>query len=113
MVAFLLGNIVMSVAPAESSYWQTIFPALILVISGPGTSDQMPIHTITNRADLSFATGQLIVSNSVDREFQGIAGESGSSLWANKADDRRHSQHDYKLLVSPINCVCSRADEKA
>ena len=60
MVAFLIGDIMAAVTPADSSYWAVTFPSLLLVISGP---------------DLSFSTGQLIVSNSVDREFQGIAGE--------------------------------------
>ncbi|GFZ46638.1 hypothetical protein JCM24511_03858 [Saitozyma sp. JCM 24511] len=59
MIAFLVGSIMASVAPAHGSYWSVTMPSLILVISGP---------------DMSFATGQLIVSNSVDREFQGIAG---------------------------------------
>ncbi|ORX34486.1 major facilitator superfamily domain-containing protein [Kockovaella imperatae] len=58
MVAFLVGDVMGAVAPVHG-YWSVTFPSLILVILGP---------------DLSYSTGQLIVSNSVDRQFQGTAG---------------------------------------
>ncbi|KAK1926475.1 MFS transporter [Papiliotrema laurentii] len=61
MIAFLIGNVMMSVAPPHITYWAVQFPSLLIVIFGPGT------------LDMSFSTGQLIVSNSVPREFQGIA----------------------------------------
>jgi len=36
MVAFLVGNIVMSVARENASYWGTIFPAFVIAVFGPG-----------------------------------------------------------------------------
>ena len=70
-----------SVAPAHGSYWGVTFPSLLLVISGPGKSylahDQhlARLKMAAKSVDLSFSTGQLIVSNAVPREHQGIAGE--------------------------------------
>lgn len=77
MVSFLVGNVMASVAPAHGTYWSVTFPSLILVIFGPGKSSPLSLFVTSNLLtyglDMSFATGQLIVSNSVEREFQGIA----------------------------------------
>jgi hypothetical protein len=36
MTAFLVGNLMMSVAPPHATYWAVIFPCQVLVIFGPG-----------------------------------------------------------------------------
>jgi hypothetical protein len=66
MIAFLLGNLLAAVNPAGFGYW----PLLVQVSHPAATLRSLG----ANETDLSFATGQLIVSNSVDREFQGVAG---------------------------------------
>ncbi|TYJ56292.1 hypothetical protein B9479_002982 [Cryptococcus floricola] len=58
MFAFTIGNLLAATAPAHSTYWGNTFVSMLVVVWGP---------------DLSFSTGQLIVSGSVDKEFQGIA----------------------------------------
>ncbi|ODN85645.1 MFS transporter [Cryptococcus wingfieldii CBS 7118] len=58
MLAFTIGNLLAATAPAHSTYWGNTFVSMLVVVWGP---------------DLSFSTGQLIVSGSVDKEFQGIA----------------------------------------
>ncbi|KIR51255.1 multidrug efflux pump [Cryptococcus gattii Ru294] len=61
MVAFIACNIIAATASASTEngeYWKSTFWSLIIGTFGP---------------DLSFSTGQLIVSNSVSHEFQGIA----------------------------------------
>ncbi|OXG26040.1 MFS transporter [Cryptococcus neoformans Ze90-1] len=58
MCAFMIGNILAATAPMDGTYWGNTFFSILIGVFGP---------------DLSFATGQLIVSNSVDVEFQGIA----------------------------------------
>ncbi|ODN80390.1 hypothetical protein L202_02641 [Cryptococcus amylolentus CBS 6039] len=58
MCAFTIGNLLAATAPAHSTYWGNTFVSMLVVVWGP---------------DLSFSTGQLIVSGSVDKEFQGIA----------------------------------------
>ena len=74
MLCFLVGDVMISLTPPSLTYWAVTFPSLLLVISGPGESRRLHIKLVSLIADLSFATGQLIVSNSVDTEFQGIAG---------------------------------------
>jgi hypothetical protein len=67
-------------------------------------------------ADLSFATGQLIVSNSVDSEYQGIASRNRSflgllPLLTGFVRTRRRRQHDRELLVSvPAGHACPVRD---
>ncbi len=68
------------------------------------------IQTV-GEVDLSFATGQLIVSNSVDREHQGIAGKYGANLQCERKlmTTRRDRQHDHELFVSlrfPYIALC-------
>ncbi|KAE8538309.1 hypothetical protein D1P53_005651 [Cryptococcus gattii VGV] len=58
MCAFMIGNILAATAPVGGIYWGNTFFSILIGVFG---------------ADLSFPTGQLIVSNSVDVEFQGIA----------------------------------------
>ncbi|WVR04537.1 hypothetical protein IAU60_001544 [Kwoniella sp. DSM 27419] len=58
MIAFFIGVLFAAVNPADQIYWGLTFWSVLLVVFGP---------------DLSFSTGQLIVSNSVAHEFQGIA----------------------------------------
>nr|XP_031857395.1 uncharacterized protein CI109_007217 [Kwoniella shandongensis]KAA5524467.1 hypothetical protein CI109_007217 [Kwoniella shandongensis] len=58
MIAFALCNLLAATAPSHSTYWGNTFFSFIIGAVGP---------------DLSFSTGQLIVSNSVDHRFQGIA----------------------------------------
>lgn len=76
-----------AVAPVNGPYWAVTFPSMILVIAGPGTSQSPPFTMVQRRycfdadqVDMSFATGQLIVSNSVPAELQGIAGKPPSYL---------------------------------
>ena len=72
MVSFLVGDLMAALAPVHG-YWSVTFPSLILVILGPGRSLLRQSEETDVCSDLSFSTGQLIVSNSVDREFQGVA----------------------------------------
>ncbi|KIR57651.1 MFS transporter [Cryptococcus bacillisporus CA1873] len=58
MCAFMIGNILAATAPVDGIYWGNTFFSILIGVFG---------------ADLSFPTGQLIVSNSVDVEFQGTA----------------------------------------
>ncbi|OXG17837.1 multidrug efflux pump [Cryptococcus neoformans Tu401-1] len=61
MFAFTVCNIIAATAStstAEGQYWKSTFWSLVIGTFGP---------------DMSFSTGQLIVSNSVSHEFQGIA----------------------------------------
>ncbi|WVW78590.1 hypothetical protein I302_100546 [Kwoniella bestiolae CBS 10118] len=58
MIAFFIGDLFAALTPVTQTYWGLTFWSLLIVVFGP---------------DLSFSTGQLIVSNSVDHEFQGIA----------------------------------------
>ncbi|ODN86285.1 MFS transporter [Cryptococcus wingfieldii CBS 7118] len=58
MFSFVVGNLLAATAPTNSTYWGNTFFSCVLVVFGP---------------DLSFSTGQLIVSDSVSKEFQGIA----------------------------------------
>ncbi|WVQ84142.1 hypothetical protein IAT38_006289 [Cryptococcus sp. DSM 104549] len=58
MLAFTIANILGATAPVDGIYWGNTFFSMLIGVFGP---------------DLSFATGQLIVSNSVDHDFQGIA----------------------------------------
>ncbi|WVQ97952.1 hypothetical protein IAU59_005072 [Kwoniella sp. CBS 9459] len=58
MVSFLIGVLFSALNQPDQTYWGLTFFGLILVVFGP---------------DLSFSTGQLIVSNSVAHEYQGIA----------------------------------------
>lgn len=68
MFAFIACNIIAATASsstANGEYWKGTFWSLIIGTFGP---------------DLSFSTGQLIVSNSVSHEFQGIAAGGGSMI---------------------------------
>lgn len=58
MLSFFAGDILVALAPVNQIYRAMIFPAMVLVNPGP---------------DLSFASGQLIVSNAVLKEDQGSA----------------------------------------
>lgn len=58
MFGFMCANLFMATAPVNQVYWANTFVGMLLGMFGP---------------DLSFSTGQLIVSNSVDRNLQGIA----------------------------------------
>ncbi|WWC67828.1 uncharacterized protein I206_101745 [Kwoniella pini CBS 10737] len=58
MISFFIGNLFAALTPKDQTYWGLTFFSLIICVFGP---------------DLSFSTGQLIVSNSVNHEFQGIA----------------------------------------
>ncbi|OXH25894.1 MFS transporter [Cryptococcus neoformans] len=58
MFGFMCANLFMATAPVHQVYWANTFVGMLLGMFGP---------------DLSFSTGQLIVSNSVDRNLQGIA----------------------------------------
>ncbi|WWC59375.1 uncharacterized protein I303_101927 [Kwoniella dejecticola CBS 10117] len=58
MISFFIGNLFAALTPKDQMYWGLTFFSLIICVFGP---------------DLSFSTGQLIVSNSVNHEFQGIA----------------------------------------
>jgi predicted MFS family arabinose efflux permease len=43
MIAFLIGNVMMSVAPPHITYWAVQFPSLLIVIFGPGTLGRLNI----------------------------------------------------------------------
>ncbi|OCF37435.1 hypothetical protein I316_00556 [Kwoniella heveanensis BCC8398] len=58
MVSFLIGPLFSALNKPDQTYWGLTFFGLLLSVFGP---------------DLSFSTGQLIVSNSVAHEYQGIA----------------------------------------
>ncbi|WWD00461.1 hypothetical protein V866_007376 [Kwoniella sp. B9012] len=58
MISFFIGDLFAALTPVHQTYWGLTFFSLIIVVFGP---------------DLSFSTGQLIVSNSVEHEYQGIA----------------------------------------
>ncbi|KAK8846854.1 hypothetical protein IAR55_005942 [Kwoniella newhampshirensis] len=58
MLFFMICNLLGATAPTHGIYWGNTMFSLITGAIGP---------------DLSFSTGQLIVSNAVDHEFQGIA----------------------------------------
>lgn len=47
-----------ALTPTDLTYWAVSFPSLIVIAAGP---------------DLSYTTGQLIVTNSVGAEYHGIA----------------------------------------
>lgn len=59
MISFGLGNLLGALTPVNLTYWAVTFPSFLLVAAGP---------------DLSYTTGQLIVTNSVDVAYHGIAG---------------------------------------
>jgi len=77
MVAFFAGILLAAFTQVEGSYWALTFTSLVVVTFGPGEcrraagESRMKLKTLL---DLSFATGQLIVSNSGPFEYQGIAG---------------------------------------
>ncbi|WVF69910.1 hypothetical protein IAT40_004694 [Kwoniella sp. CBS 6097] len=58
MISFLIGVLFGALNTPDQTYWGLTFWGLLLAVFGP---------------DLSFSTGQLIVSNSVAHEYQGIA----------------------------------------
>lgn len=57
MFGVMCANLFMETAPVHQVYWANTSMQMLLGMFGP---------------DLSFSTGQLIVSNSVDRNLQGI-----------------------------------------
>ncbi|GAA5863051.1 hypothetical protein JCM5353_001778, partial [Sporobolomyces roseus] len=58
-LCFCIGNLLMGVTPRSQTFWAMIFPAEIIIVFGP---------------DLSFASGALIISNSVPRSMLGVGG---------------------------------------
>ncbi|GAA6059222.1 hypothetical protein JCM10212_006615 [Sporobolomyces blumeae] len=56
---FCIGNLLMGLTPQDQVFWAMIFPAEIVIVFGP---------------DLSFASGALIISNSVPPSMYGIGG---------------------------------------
>ncbi|GAA6016075.1 hypothetical protein JCM11491_000660 [Sporobolomyces phaffii] len=58
-LCFCVGNVLMGVTPRSQTFWAMIFPAEIIVVFGP---------------DLSFASGALIIANSVPPSMLGIGG---------------------------------------
>jgi len=65
MFSFFIGNLLMSFAIYSNVYWAFIFPACLLVVGGP---------------DLSFASSNIIISNAVLPEEQGVAGSFISTV---------------------------------
>lgn len=65
MFSFFLGCLLMSFAKHSTSYWAFVGPACLLVVGGP---------------DLSFASSNIIVSNAVLPEEQGVAGSFISTV---------------------------------
>lgn len=63
--AMLICSILLATTPAQQTYWAMMFPALIIV---------------SFTADLIFASSQIIASNSVGREHQGVAGSLVGTL---------------------------------
>ncbi|GAA6023957.1 hypothetical protein JCM10207_008642 [Rhodosporidiobolus poonsookiae] len=59
MACFCVGNLIMGLTPRDQSFWAMIFPAEVVVVFGP---------------DLSFASGALIIANSVPSSMAGIGG---------------------------------------
>lgn len=55
---FTFGDLFMAVTPAVQSFWAMVFPAQLVVTLG---------------SDFSFASGSLIIANSVPRNVQGTA----------------------------------------
>ncbi|GAA5989423.1 hypothetical protein JCM5350_000701 [Sporobolomyces pararoseus] len=58
-LCFCIGNVLLGVTPRYQTFWAMIFPAEIVIVFGP---------------DLSFASGALIISNSVPRSMLGVGG---------------------------------------
>ena len=56
MLSFMGGNLMAALTPVHLTYWAMSFTSLLVIAAGP---------------DLSYTTGQLIVTNSVGAEFQG------------------------------------------
>ncbi|KAL8931792.1 MAG: hypothetical protein Q9211_006729 [Gyalolechia sp. 1 TL-2023] len=65
MFSFFLGCLLMSLAQYSKSYWAFIGPACLLVVRGP---------------DLSSASSNIIISNAVLPEEQGVAGSFISTV---------------------------------
>ncbi|KAL8707539.1 MAG: hypothetical protein Q9225_007735 [Loekoesia sp. 1 TL-2023] len=65
MFSFFVGCLLMSFANYSDNYWAFIFPACLLVVGGP---------------DLSFASSNIIISNAVLPEEQGVAGSFISTV---------------------------------
>jgi hypothetical protein len=42
LFAFFVGNLLMSLTPADQTFWAMIFPAEILIVFGPGTFGRIP-----------------------------------------------------------------------
>lgn len=83
MFAFTVCNIIAATAStstAEGQYWKSTFWSLVIGTFGPGmlhsetlSNKNLKLSVVHLTVDMSFSTGQLIVSNSVSHEFQGIA----------------------------------------
>lgn len=58
MLSFMGGNLMAALTPVHLTYWAVSFTSLLVIAAGP---------------DLSYTTGQLIVTNSVGAEFQGVS----------------------------------------
>ena len=58
MLSFMGGNLMAALTPPNLTYWAVTFPSILVIAAGP---------------DMSYTTGQLIVTNSVGAEFHGIA----------------------------------------
>ncbi|GAA5942158.1 uncharacterized protein JCM15063_002022 [Sporobolomyces koalae] len=56
---FCIGNVLMGVTPRSQTFWAMVFPAEIIIVFGP---------------DLSFASGALIIANSIPRSMLGVGG---------------------------------------
>ena len=65
LLAFLLGNVFLAIAPAGQTYWALTFVSLLIMPFG---------------MDMSFPAGTVIMSNAVPREDQGIAGSMISTV---------------------------------
>ncbi|GAA6042943.1 hypothetical protein JCM8097_000011 [Rhodosporidiobolus ruineniae] len=63
MACFCIGNLLLGLMPGHQSFWAMLFPAEIVIVFGP-----FP------QPDLSFASGALIIANSVPPSMAGIAG---------------------------------------
>ncbi|KAL9595427.1 MAG: hypothetical protein Q9219_006444 [cf. Caloplaca sp. 3 TL-2023] len=65
MASFFIGCLLMSFANESKHYWAFVFPACLLVVGGP---------------DLSFASSNIIISNAVTEDEQGVAGSFISTV---------------------------------
>lgn len=77
MFGAMCANLFIETAPVHQVYWANPFMRMLLGMFGP---------------DLSFSTGQLIVSNSVDRNLQGTY-SSGDCAYDHQLFVSYHSSH--------------------